>query len=156
MRKIILILAACAALLVAVPAPTTQAGGLTQLTNCKYMPVLQNRICLDISRSQIYVYTNAGPFGDWTTAQYSEIATSTLATPPSPPTQGWVAYDSECNADANNVTKFYSSAYGQVISIGIWNYTTHPWYIGDVSQNMKDIVAWLANSNAGYECVIVP
>lgn len=73
-------------------------------------------------------------------------------------TAGYIAFDQyECNANANQETYFTTSGQYGVPSTVVW--TDGPAFgpgVLHVSTADKNVIAWLANTNSGYPCFIVP
>lgn len=107
-----------------------------------------NRICVDISAGTLTVYDNsnnviAGP----TPAGWSGVV----------PTQGWIAYDFECNAGSGGNTTFATpGGYGLPSTVNITDTWAPIGGLALVNSSAEATVAWYANSNQGYECIVVP
>lgn len=134
-----------------------EAGVYTTASTCAHATA-GNRICYDISAGTVVVLNNGGAVIAGPTPAASSISAS----------RGWISYDYECNAEAiyvstggpgtlvGWVTTFATAGgYGlpAVVRIGpavtgIQNVT--------VNDSADDVLAWYANSGAGYECFIVP
>lgn len=140
---------------VTVPATGAHAGGVTTNANCTTQ-MLGNRICIDVSANTITVYTSN------TTVYASETLAGPLVADGPIPTSAWVAYDFECNAavvNGNLVTSFKTGNVGglagETVTITAGS-GAHGWSTAPVSEAMSNIIAWDANSNSGFECVIAP
>lgn len=105
-------------------------------------------ICMDVSASTITIKGN-GPTATYP-AGYSGGA----------PTKGFLAYDLYgCNADASNNTGFAVTQPNNAnLPASIVFSDDLVVYNGkvSVSSSLEATIAWLANSQTGYNCIIVP
>jgi hypothetical protein len=153
-------------------AGVADAGTYWTTQNCNHATA-GSRICFDKSAGTVTVYNNANAI----------VAGPTPATSTFNPTRGYIAYDFECNSvpistitytenwavgappvpgnpptvDTVWVTQFNTpGGYGLPGTVKIGN---QPWITGtnvDVNSSADDVIAWYANSNQGYECIVVP
>jgi hypothetical protein len=141
--------------------PTTANAGYTGL-NCPGSAYLGNRICLDISEQNVYLYpTTSSPY-----AAYVYPALGPVGLAPGPfPTAGWIAVDASCNAYTRSgvpglVTQFGTgTAYGLLgTTIGFGQFSTvfHGWNTAPITAAQSNTLAYYANSNTGFECLVVP
>jgi hypothetical protein len=128
-------------------AGVADAGTYWNSSNCAHATA-GNRICFDVSAGTLTVFDNAGTVQAGPTPASLGFGT---------PSRGWIAYDFECNANGSNETVFNTpGGYGLPTTLTITdNSFPIPGKI-QVNTSAKNIVAWYANSNQGYECIIVP
>lgn len=73
------------------------------------------------------------------------------------PSRGWIAYDFECNAGgALNTTFNTPGGYGLPATVNITDTWTPVPGMVIVNSSAEATVAWYANSNTGFECILVP
>ncbi len=151
MRKIItraLVALALTGGALAVPA-VAEAGTGANHYSCDQSANLGTRVCIDVSLQTARVYSGA-------TTVYAATSITPALTGANP-SSGWIAWDFECNAGGGNVTTF-PTGLGQTVSMYLSLVPgNHWWWVNPLpSQSFADTVAWVVNSNTGYECVIVP
>lgn len=123
----------------------TEAGTYFNSTACNHS-VLTKRVCVDISNGTVAIYNGASAVA------YPASWSGAI------PTRGWIAYDFECNANGANDTSFATGGgYGLPASVYI-TATGGAVFPGKVLTSVagRDHIAWVANSNTGYACFVVP
>lgn len=129
---------------------TVEAGAYSSLTSCNHTAA--KWICVDVSAGTVTVKTS-------NSSQYGALATYSGATP----TKGYIGYDLyECN---------YSSAAGGTTITGVPTPNSYNLpsqfvitssgglpYPGKITVDaaVANDIAWLANSQTGYLCMVVP
>lgn len=128
------------------------AGAYTSQTSCA-TAALGNRICIDVWANTVTIYSS-------NTVIYAQETSpgSVVSTGGPTPTKGWIGYDFESNANASTVTTMVTgSGYGlNSATVSVYAGSgVHTWNSWPVSQNMANLVAWFANSNTGFELVLI-
>ena len=146
-RKILYLLTALAIAvgLSGIGAPIASANVYTSLTTCANSNA--KWICMDVSAGTVTI-KGAGA-----------LQTYGAGFSGNTPTKGWVAYDVyECNADASLATSFViGSNNGNLPNSVVFDVdgAVFPGKV-TVAPGVRDIIAWLANSQTGFLCIIVP
>ena len=133
-------------------AEVAHAGAYTGQTTCA-TAVLGNRICIDISSNSVAIYS------DNTTVWASTTMGPLVDLGGGLPSNGWIAYDFECNASGSTTTFQTGSAYNlnsSYVSFYPAPNSNHGWNSAPLDGTFASYVAWFANSNSGFECVVVP
>ena len=132
-----------------VAVPTVEAGVYSSLTTSNH--TAPKWICFDISAGSGIIQTSPS-------SQMGFVMTYVSNTP----SRGYINYDSECNAGAGNVTTMTgpgTNSYG--LPPSGWTITDDnvgPPFPGKiiVSANARDYIAWWANTQSGFLCMVVP
>lgn len=134
-------------------AAVAEAGTYTSATTCAASYALGNRVCVDIGDNTVTVY-------DTGTHIYAQgYATGSLVASGPTPTAGWVEDDAYCNFNGTSTVFTTGSAYNlnsQTVTIQGGPAYPHGWNDWPVDNGLANIVAYVANSNSGYQCIIVP
>jgi hypothetical protein len=122
-------------------------------------PGIGRFICVDLTEQQIYVSADDGAYV-WF---YSLPISPTKG---AYPTRPWVSPDANCNSVFTqfgwNLTFTTGDQYGyanKVMRIQELYYgapNPGPWTTAIVPKPATEMLAWWANSNAGYKCVVAP
>jgi len=153
--KCLIAVGAAVAATIAFPTVAT-AGTASSQTSCSTSSNLGNRICVDMSAQTVYIYSDGvsvyRAYGMWETLGTSgALSVST----------GWIAWDFECSGGTYTTTmptpySNYSTSYGGV-PLHPFGYVYQPGEEGfEIDQTGLNLVAWFANSNSGFECLVVP
>jgi hypothetical protein len=128
-------------------ANVADAGTYWTSSNCAHATA-GSRICADVSAGTVTVYNNSNV----AVAGQTGVAFWGFGSA----TRGWISYDFECNAGGGNVTAFATpGGYGLPTTVQFNPGSTAAGSV-QVDAGMRDTIAWYANSNQGYECIIVP
>lgn len=169
-----LVLSLLAAVIVVPEARPVQAvGGYINTTSCldtslPFWTGTTKIICYDIGGRKVYTEQWSGSTATWSSYSTRQILDLYFEQPI--PTMGYWQSDSSCTAylvtygpNAFMETRFtVGTQYGlggKVVRIN--QIVQSPsladvWREASISSAGSDMVAWLANSNTGYACVIVP
>lgn len=127
-------------------------------------PAFETYICVDISDQSLRIVSPIQPDGWRADVYYVTVPFS--ASQGAYPTRGWIVPDANCNSINTQFGWIMSFQVGsgynlnsktvniQQLYFGASN--PSPWWVTLVSQAATQQLAWVANSNTGYECIVLP
>lgn len=165
MKKLLLLVAALSLAIGGLPGPKAEA--LSVPRDCTEYSNLGNRICYDFGVGHVFVYDTATHVYASATINRPWANTDANGNPiPLPISVASVTSDAGCYASGTfngYPVTYYAAANNNNGPIAIFyipasqagNYWAW-WNAASINSAFVSTVAWMANSNTGYECVSIP